>query len=60
MAVQIVMDRTGDTKHQFNSGDARAVAEAEERFMLRKRCLSPVSRAANVPAGLGPRSAHLV
>jgi hypothetical protein len=32
MAVQIVMDRTGDTKHQFNSGDARAVAEAEERF----------------------------
>jgi hypothetical protein len=33
MAVQIVMDRTGDTRHNFNPADARAVAEAEARFM---------------------------
>ena len=33
MAVQIVMDRTGDTRHHFNPADARAVAEAEARFM---------------------------
>ena len=31
MAVQIVMDHT-DTRHHFNPADARAVAEAEERF----------------------------
>jgi hypothetical protein len=34
MAVQIVMDHTGDTRHQFNSADAQAVAEAEERFKV--------------------------
>ena len=33
MAVQIVMDRTGDTRHHFNPADARAVSEAEARFM---------------------------
>jgi hypothetical protein len=33
MAVQIVMDHTGDTRHHFNPGDAQAVAEAEMRFM---------------------------
>jgi hypothetical protein len=33
MAVQIVMDHTGDTRHHFNPADARAVAEAEARFM---------------------------
>ena len=32
MAVQIVMDRTGDTRHEFDSADSRAVALAEERF----------------------------
>jgi hypothetical protein len=32
MAVQIVMDPTGDTRHEFNTGDAAAVAEAERRF----------------------------
>ena len=32
MAVQIVMDLTGDTRHEFNTGDAAAVAEAERRF----------------------------
>jgi hypothetical protein len=33
MAVQIVMDRTGDTRHHFNPADAWAVTEAEERFI---------------------------
>jgi hypothetical protein len=32
MAVQIVMDRTGDTRHEFNTADALAVAKAERRF----------------------------
>jgi hypothetical protein len=32
MATQIVMDVTGDTRHEFNSRDAAAVAEAEQRF----------------------------
>ena len=32
MAVQIVMDRTGDTRHEFDSKNSRAVALAEERF----------------------------
>jgi hypothetical protein len=32
MATQIVMDHTGDTRHQFDSADAAAVAEAEVRF----------------------------
>jgi hypothetical protein len=33
MAVQIVMDHTGDTRHHFDPADARAVSEAEARFM---------------------------
>ena len=32
MATQIVMDHTGDTRHQFDPADAGAVAEAERRF----------------------------
>ena len=32
MAIQIVMDRTGDTRHEFDSADSKAVALAEERF----------------------------
>src|SRR6478752_899559 len=32
MAVQIVMDPTGDTRHEFTAGDATAVAKAERRF----------------------------
>jgi hypothetical protein len=36
MATQIVMDHTGDTRHQFDPADAAAVGEAEARFeMLR-------------------------
>jgi hypothetical protein len=33
MAIQIVMDRTGDTRHEFNPADAVAIAAAEARFM---------------------------
>jgi hypothetical protein len=32
MATQIVMDHTGDTRHQFDPADAAAVSEAEARF----------------------------
>jgi hypothetical protein len=32
MPVQIVMDLSGDTRHQFNQDDEAAVAEAEKRF----------------------------
>jgi hypothetical protein len=32
MATQIVMDHTGDTRHQFDPTDLGAVAEAERRF----------------------------
>jgi hypothetical protein len=30
--VQIVMDRFGDTRHEFDAADTAAVALAEERF----------------------------
>lgn len=33
MAIQIVMDGTGDTRHTFNPCDRAAVAKAEKRFM---------------------------
>jgi hypothetical protein len=32
MGVQIIMDRNGDTRHEFDLSDAMAVALAEERF----------------------------
>ena len=32
MAMQIVMDHTGDTRHHFDATDGEAVAKAEERF----------------------------
>jgi hypothetical protein len=32
MATQIVMDRNGDTRHQFDANDELALSEAEERF----------------------------
>jgi len=34
MASQIVMDHTGDTRHQFDAADAEALGKAEERFRL--------------------------
>ena len=32
MATQIVLDHTGDSRHQFDPKDSEAVARAEERF----------------------------
>lgn len=32
MASQIVMDHTGDTRHEFDAADTVALAEAEKRF----------------------------
>lgn len=32
MGVHIVMDRSGDTRHEFDTADAKAVARAEARF----------------------------
>jgi hypothetical protein len=32
MARQIVMDHTGDSRHEFDAGDAVALKAAEERF----------------------------
>lgn len=32
MATQIVMDHTGDTRHNFDAADATAVQDAEKRF----------------------------
>jgi hypothetical protein len=32
MAVQIVMDHTGDTRHSFSADDTEALKTAEERF----------------------------
>jgi hypothetical protein len=32
MATQIVMDQTGDTRHEFDPENAEALARAEERF----------------------------
>jgi hypothetical protein len=34
MAVQIVMDRTGDTRHYFNTEDIEAVSKAEARSKM--------------------------
>lgn len=33
MAIQIVMDRTGDTRHSFDAQDRAAVERAERRFV---------------------------
>jgi hypothetical protein len=33
MAIQIVMDRTGDTRHTFDASNRAAVEEAQKRFM---------------------------
>jgi hypothetical protein len=32
MATQIVIDHTGDTRHNFDPTDTKAVLKAEERF----------------------------
>ena len=32
MAIQIVMDCTGDSRHRFDANDAQELAKAEQRF----------------------------
>jgi len=32
MAIQIVMDHSGDSRHPFNPNDAQELAKAERRF----------------------------
>ncbi len=32
MAIQIVMDRTGDSRHLFDPNDAQDLAKAQQRF----------------------------
>ncbi|MHC2578712.1 hypothetical protein ACVI1J_008951 [Bradyrhizobium diazoefficiens] len=32
MAIQIVMDRSGDSQHHFNADDAQDLARAKQRF----------------------------
>ena len=32
MAIQIVMDRSGDSRHHFNADDPQELARAEQRF----------------------------
>jgi hypothetical protein len=32
MALQIVIDHTGDTRHEFNAEDTKALLKAEQRF----------------------------
>ena len=32
MAIQIVMDRNGDARHNFDATDAKALLKAERRF----------------------------
>jgi hypothetical protein len=33
MAIQVVMDHTGDTRHHFDANDEAAVEEARKRFV---------------------------
>ena len=49
MAIQVVMDRTGDSRHHFNSHDAQELAKAEQRFYE----LTKVGFTAAVRTGLG-------
>ena len=48
MATQIVMDRTGDTRHNFDANDLQALTKAEERFKeLTKVGFTAATRSAN-------------
>jgi hypothetical protein len=49
MATQIVMDHTGDSRHQFDTKDEDALLTAEERF----RSLSELGFTAAVRSGTG-------
>src|SRR4051812_28436292 len=48
MATQIVMDLSGDTRHDFDANDEKALLEAEERFrMLTGRGFTAATRRAS-------------
>ena len=49
MAIQIVMDHTGDSRHSFNPNEAQELAKAEQRFYK----LTKVGFTAAVRTGLG-------
>ncbi|MGL3107089.1 hypothetical protein [Bradyrhizobium sp. BR 1432] len=49
MAIQIVMDSTGDSRHFFNPDDARELAKAKRRFYE----LTDAGFTAAVRTGLG-------
>ncbi|MCK1717390.1 hypothetical protein [Bradyrhizobium sp. 141] len=49
MAIQIVMDRTGESRHPFNPDETRELAKAERRFYA----LTDGGSASAVRTGLG-------
>ena len=49
MAIQIVMDRTGDSRYRFDPNDAKELAKAEQRF----RELTKVGFTAAIRSGPG-------
>ena len=50
MATQIVMDHNGDTRHNFDAADAKAVLKAERRFReLTGAGYTAATRTANGP-----------
>jgi len=58
MAIQIVMDHTGDTRHHFNPDDAQALAKAEERF--KKLTGLGFTAAVRTASGGSPRFNHSI
>jgi hypothetical protein len=49
MAIQIVMDNSGDSRHNFDPKDAKALLKAEERFKELTR--SGFTAAVRTPSG---------
>jgi hypothetical protein len=49
MATQIVMNHTGDTRHNFDPMDMQAIAEAEDRF--KELTLFGFTAAVRTPSG---------
>ena len=65
MAVQIVMDHNGDTRHVFDASNAKELARAEKRFKeltgaaSPRRC-APVRATRRLFASLTPRRQNAV
>jgi hypothetical protein len=48
MAIQVIMDRSGDSRHYFDPRDSEAVAKAERRFkQLTGRGFTAAARTSN-------------